>query len=56
MSQITEQPARERIERFVERAEEIYRNQLAAKLEPAYAGKIAAIDPDTGGYTVGEYD
>jgi len=54
MSQITLPSTQEEIERFVERAEEIYRNQLAAKLEPAHKGKMVAIEPDTGAYFLGE--
>ncbi|MCI0490004.1 MAG: hypothetical protein L0229_25715 [Blastocatellia bacterium] len=54
MLRIDPQRTREEIERFVERAKEIYRDSLAAKLEPAYTGKIVAIEPETGAYFVGE--
>jgi hypothetical protein len=54
MFKVTPQLTREEVERFVERAKEIYRDQLAAKLEPLHVGEIVAIDPETGGYAVGE--
>jgi len=54
MSRITQSSKQEQIEQFVERAKEVYRAQLAAKLEPAYIGKIVAIEPETGGYGLGE--
>jgi len=42
------------MKQFFERAEEIYRNQLAVKLEPAHKGEIIAIDPETGQYFLGK--
>jgi hypothetical protein len=53
MSQITLPSTQEEIERFVKRAEEIYRDQLAAKLEPAHLGEMVAIEPETGAYSLG---
>ena len=54
MLKVTPQSTREEIEQFIKRAKEIYRDRLAAKLEPVHTGKIVAIDPDTGDYFLGE--
>jgi hypothetical protein len=54
MLQVTPQSTREEIERFIERAKEIYQDRLAAKLEPVHQGKIVAIEPETEDYFLGE--
>ena len=54
MSQIALPLTQEEIHQFVERAKQIYRDSLAAKLEPANLGKIVAIEPETGAYFLGE--
>jgi hypothetical protein len=54
MASITPQSTQEEIKQFVERAKQIYFDQLAAKLEPAHNGEIVAIDPETGDYFLGE--
>lgn len=54
MTQVSPQSPPEEIERFIERAKEIYRNRLAAELEPTHTGKIVAIEPETESYFLGE--
>lgn len=54
MLEITPQSSPEAIKHFIERAEEIYTNHLAAELEPAYTGKLVAIEPETGDFFLGE--
>jgi hypothetical protein len=54
MPQVSPQSPPEEIERFIERAKEIYRDRLAAELEPAHTGKIVAIEPETESYFLGE--
>lgn len=54
MSQVTQQSTPDEIRRFVEQAKRTYREQLASKLEPAYTGKMVAIEPETGNYFLGD--
>ncbi len=54
MEQISPQSSPKEIEEFIERAKEIYRDRLAADLEPTHNGKIVAIDPETEDYFLGE--
>ncbi|MGH9843416.1 MAG: hypothetical protein ACREEM_32160 [Blastocatellia bacterium] len=50
----TKQPSREEAEgqRISRKAMRLYRTKLKALLEPAYIGKFAAIEPDSGDYFV----
>ena len=40
--------------RIAETGQRLYEDQLRQKLEPRYAGKIVAIDPESGDWFVGE--
>jgi hypothetical protein len=53
MSTITAQWSQQEIELFVERAKQIYRDKLAAILEPEHTGEIVAIAPKSGDYFLG---
>ncbi|MEK6405953.1 MAG: hypothetical protein AABN34_03205 [Acidobacteriota bacterium] len=53
MSTSTVQWSQQEIEQFVERAKQIYRDKLAAILEPEHTGEIVAIVPETGDYFLG---
>lgn len=53
MSTSTVQWSQQEIEQFVERAKQIYRDKLAAILEPEHAGEIVTIAPETGDYFLG---
>jgi hypothetical protein len=53
MSTSTVQWSQQEIEQFVERAKQIYRDKLAAILEPEHTGEIVAIIPETGDYFLG---
>lgn len=52
--QINPQSSRADVERFVERAKQIYDETLASVLEPGHTGEIIAIEPDSGAYFLGE--
>jgi hypothetical protein len=54
MAKITPHSTVEEIERFIKQAKEIYRDRLAAKLEPAHTGEMVAIEPDTADFFLGE--
>lgn len=54
MLEIGPQSPPEEIEHFIERAKEVYRDRLAAELEPAHTGEIVAIEPETEAYFLGE--
>lgn len=47
MSTSTVQWSQQEIEQFVERAKQIYREKLAAILEPEHTGEIVAIAPES---------
>ena len=53
MSTTTVQWSQREIEEFIERAKQIYRDRLAATLEPEHIGEIVAIAPETGDYFLG---
>lgn len=54
MSTIVDQWTQQEIDQFVGRAKQIYRERLAALLEPRHTGEIVAISPQTGDYFLGE--
>ena len=54
MLTVTPQASEQEIKTFIDRAKQTYNEQLAAKLEPAYTGKIVAIEPESGDYFLGE--
>src|SRR5713226_4668329 len=54
MQEINPQSSPEEIQGFIERAKKVYRDRLAAELEPAHNGKIVAIEPETENYFLGE--
>lgn len=41
-------------ERVVRKGDRLYRTKLKAILDPAYTGKFAAIEPDSGEYFLGD--
>jgi hypothetical protein len=53
VSTTTVQWSQQEVEQFVERAKQIYREKLAAILEPEHAGEIVAIAPESGDYFLG---
>jgi len=42
------------VDEFVQRAEEVYANQMRAVLEPDHIGEFVAIEPESGDYFVGK--
>lgn len=46
--------AKQEVERFVQRAEEIYSTRLRAVLEPEHLDEFVAIEPESGDYFLGK--